>query len=56
MGGGKGLERTGKMNAGEEISTRETRRKKSGIAPQLSAHMKDAGVLLLIAYKWSIVY
>lgn len=47
----KGLERDGKMNAGVEISTRETRREKSGGAPKLSVHMKDMEVSLLLAIK-----
>lgn len=35
VGGWKGLERDVKMNAGEDINTRETRRKKSGGAPSV---------------------
>lgn len=48
---GKGLEKDGKMNVGEEITTRETRRKNSGGVPQMSVSLKDVGVPVLIGYK-----
>lgn len=48
---GKGLEKDGKMNVGEEITTRETRRKNSGGVPQMSVSVKDVGVPVLIGYK-----
>lgn len=41
----------GKMNVWEEITTRETRRKKSGGVPQMSASVKDMGVPVLTGYK-----
>lgn len=48
---GKGLEKDGKMNVGEEITTSETRRKNSGGVPQMSVSVKDVGVPVLIGYK-----
>lgn len=39
------------MNVGEEITTRETRRKNSGGVPQMTVSVKDVGVPVLIGYK-----
>ena len=50
-GGGKGLESDGKMNAAAEINTEINKRENSGGAPQLSVHMKNMGVPLLIGCK-----
>lgn len=54
VGGGKGLVRDGRMNAGEEINTRETRRKKSGSTPQYTWRIWVSQCLLAIKWHTSV--
>jgi len=51
VGGGKGLESKRKKNTGEEVNTREARRKKTGDTAELSLLVKDMEIPLLIGYK-----